>query len=121
MKEPEYSQLFPPDVREQCNIDSLIASNNYVYIRIKKGMYGLIQAATLAYKNLKKNLEPQCYYPCANTEGLWKHVLCRTTIYLCVDNFGIKYFSKEDADYLLASLQQNYKILVDWEGKTTVD
>jgi hypothetical protein len=121
MKEPEYmrihSRFFPPDVRKQYNIDSLIASDNYVYIRIKKGMYGLIQAATLAYKNLKKNLEPHGYYPCPNTEGLWKHVSRRTTFCLCVDDFGIKYFSKEDANHLLASLRQNYKISVDWEGK----
>ena len=121
MKEPEYmrihSRFFPPDVRKQYNIDSLIASDNYVYIRIKKGMYGLIQAATLAYKNLKKNLEPHGYYPCPNTEGLWKHVSRRTTFCLCVDDFGIKYFSKEDVNHLLASLRQNYKISVDWEGK----
>jgi hypothetical protein len=121
MEEPEYmrihSRFFPPDVHEQYNIASKTASDGYVYVRIKKGMYGLIQAATLAYKNLKKNLEPHGYYPCPNTEGLWKHVSRPTTFCLCVDDFGIKYYSRADAEHLLASLRDNYKISVDWDGK----
>ena len=121
MEDPEYmrihSKYFPPDVRKQYNIDSLIASDKYVYVRINKGMYGLIQAATLAYKNLVKNLEPHGYFPCPNTTGLWKHVSRPTTFCLCVDDFGIKYYSKADADHLLDSLRNDYKISTDWEGK----
>ena len=121
MKDPEYmrihSKYFPADVRAQYGIDKLIASDNYVYVRIRKGMYGLVQAATLAYKNLEKNLAPHGYFPCPNTTGLWKHVSRRTTFCLCVDDFGIKYFSKDDAEHLLNSLRSSYKISVDWEGK----
>ena len=121
MKEPEYMRIhscfFPADIHAQYDIGSKIAADGYVYIRIKKGMYGLVQASTLAYKNLKKNLEPHGYYPCPNTEGLWKHVSRPTTFCLCVDDFGIKYYSKADANHLLACLRENYKISVDWEGK----
>jgi len=112
MKEPEYmrihSRFFPADIHAQYDIGSKIAADGYVYIRIKKGMYGLVQASTLAYKNLKKNLEPHGYYPCPNTEGLWKHVSRPTTFCLCVDDFGIKYYSKADANHLLACLRETY-------------
>ena len=34
-----------------------------------------------------------------------------------MDDFGIKYRSKEDAQHLLSSLQKHYTVTVDWEGK----
>ena len=41
----------------------------------------------------------------------------RPTIFcLCVDDFGIKYFSKEDANHLFQALGQHYKYTVDWKG-----
>ena len=36
---------------------------------------------------------------------------------LCVDDFGIKYESQEDAQHLVAALQEYYKITIDWSGK----
>ena len=35
----------------------------YIYILIQKDMYGLRNAVILAYKNLKRNLEPFGYVP----------------------------------------------------------
>ena len=35
---------------------------------------------------------------------------------LCVDDFGVKYFSKDDADNLLNSLKNHYAVLIYWEG-----
>ena len=59
MKDPEYmrihSKYFFDDVRTAYNIDEKIASDGYVYIRIQKGMYGLKQAAVLAYNQLVTN------------------------------------------------------------------
>ena len=82
----------------------------------KKGMYGLKQAAVLAYNNLVNNLREHGYAPIPQTVGLWKHKTLPTTFCLCVDDFGIKYFKKEHADHLLNALRTKYKISVDWTG-----
>ena len=79
-------------------------------------MYGLKQAALLAYKHLVNQLAPHRYHPCPYTTGLWEHDTRPTKFCLCVDDFGVKYFSTANADHLLNSLQQHYKISVDWAG-----
>ena len=79
-------------------------------------MYVLKQAALLAYENLKDCLKPHGYTPVSGTVGLWKHESRSTKFCLCVDDFGVKYFSKADANHLLQALQQHYKITVDWIG-----
>ena len=54
-------------------------------------MYGLKQAAILAYDHLVKNLGNYGYYPIPHTVGLWKHKMRRISFCLCVDDFGVKY------------------------------
>ncbi len=121
MAEPEYMRIpykyFPQDVRAQYDLDSKVTSDGYIYIKIKKGMYGLKQAAVLAYDQLVEHLAPYGYYPCPQTTGIWRHTTRKTRFCLCVDDFGIKYFSKDDADHLLNALKAKYKISTDWEGK----
>ena len=34
-----------------------------------------------------------------------------------MDDFGVKYFSKDDANRLLNSLKNHYAISTDWEGR----
>ena len=45
MEENEYMRIhlrhIPQDIRDKYHINSLVHSNNFVYIKIKKGMYGL--------------------------------------------------------------------------------
>ena len=36
---------------------------------------------------------------------------------LYVDDFGIKYFKKEDAEHLLTFLSKHYTYIMDWGGK----
>ena len=79
-------------------------------------MYGLKQAALLAYNNLKENLRPHGYAPVPGTIGLWKHDKRNIHFCLCVDDFGIKYFNKADAQHLLQCLDQHYRYTTDWTG-----
>ena len=37
-------------------LDTKLAADGHIYIKIEKGMYGLKQTAVLAYDNLVKNL-----------------------------------------------------------------
>lgn len=93
-------------------------SKGYVYLEIRKGMYGLKEAAILAYDQLQEHLAPHGYAPVRFTPGLWKHNTRRTTFTLAVDDFGIKYFSKPDADHLFAALETKYQLTKDWTGSS---
>lgn len=35
---------------------------------------------------------------------------------LAVDDFGIKYFSKDNSNHLIAAVQDKYTITIDWSG-----
>ena len=58
MQRPEYMKVpiryFPNDIQDKYNLQSIVTTNGFIYIKIKKGMYGLKQAAALAYNNLIK-------------------------------------------------------------------
>ena len=51
-------KYFPEDIQKRYSLHLLVTNDNYVLIRIKKGMYGLKQAALLAYDNLQQCLRP---------------------------------------------------------------
>ena len=108
---------FPDDIKEQYGIDELKTDNDYVYVKIKKGMYGLKQAAILAYENLMNNLRQYGYRPVPHALGIWTHESRPICFCLCVDDFGIKYFNKDDAQHLLSSLQNHYTVTTDWHGR----
>ena len=121
MQGDEYMKVpykhFPPDIRQRYKLDDKVTATGYIYIKIKKGMYGLKQAAILAYNNLKANLAQHGYTPVVGTVGMWKHDTRRTKFCVCVDDFGIKYYDKKDADHLLDCLKKYYKVTTDWEGR----
>ena len=125
LEEPEYIRIhgkyFLPDIRTKHNIDKIIAHDGYVYCKAIRGMYGLKQAAKLARDQLITTLAPFGYHPTKESQNIWAHTTRKTRFCLCVDDFGIKYFSKEDADHLLNALKSAYEITVDWKGKISVD
>jgi hypothetical protein len=87
-------------------------------MEIQKGMYGLKEASILTYEQLRDHLAKHDYSPMPFTPGLWKHATRCTTFTLAVDDFGIKYFSKADADHLFAALEEKYSITLDWTGSS---
>ena len=76
MQHPEYMRVpikfFPSDIIRMYKLNDKIHNNN-IYIKIKKGMYGLKQAAVLAYNNLVKKLAQFGYEPMEFTDSFWKH------------------------------------------------
>ena len=64
-----------------------------------------------------KHLKPFGYSPVPFSLSLWTHISKPTKFCLCVDDFGLKYFSIADANHLLTSLKSAFKVSVDWEGK----
>ena len=64
---------------------------------------------------LTKHLEKFGYHPVRHTSGFWKHNTRATIFTLFVDNFAIKYASKQDAGHLLQALCTKYTIYMDWD------
>ncbi len=118
---PEYMRialsLIPQEIIDEYKLLDLVHDDGYVYIIIKKGMYGLPQAGILANKLLAKRLGKHGYYQCRHTPGLWKHTSRPITFALVVDDFAVTYVGKEHAHHLLTLLQRDYEaVAVDWEA-----
>ena len=83
-------------------------------------MYELKQAVILAYKKLVKNFKIFGYSLIEETTGMWEHSSKSKKFALCVDNFGVKYFSKDDALHLIDSLKQTTLSEKTGQGKIIV-
>jgi hypothetical protein len=79
-------------------------------------MYGLKEAAIIAFNQLVTKLAPASYKPAPFTPGLWCHHTKKTTFVLCVDNFGVNYFSQPDAQHLIDAIKAHYELTIDWSG-----
>ena len=107
--------LIPPEILSEYP-EIYFESDGYTYFEARKGIYGLKEAGLITFENLVQNLKPFGYEPVKYTPGIWKHTTRPTTFTSCVDDFGIKYFSKGDALHLVNAVQQNYEITTDWGG-----
>ena len=85
-------------------------------VGINTGMYGMKKYAIVSYIKLVKHVNRHGYYTILFTPGLWAHNTLATKLYLCVDDLGVQYFSKDEADHLLDELKKHYAVSTDWEG-----
>ena len=63
--------LFPQHTIDQYKLQEN-AQNGQVYLEVRKAIYRLPQAGSLANNQLKKFLEPDGYYEVAHTPRLWR-------------------------------------------------
>jgi hypothetical protein len=63
---------FPDEIIQKYNLNDL-AVDGWVYIEIRKVMYGLKQAGLLANQLLQTRLAPFGDYPARHTPGIWLH------------------------------------------------
>ena len=94
-----------------------IVHNEYVYFKIKIGMYGLPEAGILANKLLKKRLSTHVYYECQFTPGLYRHMWHPIMFSLVVDDFGVKCQGIQHAKHLKEALEKYSEVDVDWKGQ----
>jgi hypothetical protein len=80
---------FPKDIVQKYNLNAL-SVDGWVYIEIRKIMYGLKQAGLLANQLLQTRLAPFGYYPARHTPGLWLHNTRPISFTLVVDDFAVK-------------------------------
>ena len=120
MKRFEYVRLKIEDIPDEVIVEYGLAhkgtADGYIYIEIRKGMYGLPQAGLLAQELLEKRLNEHGYRQSKLIPGLWKHDTKTINFTLTVDDFGVKYVKKEDVDHLIRVLKKDYEISEDWTG-----
>jgi hypothetical protein len=80
----------------------------FIWMKIIRTMYGLPQAGILSNQLLQKRLARDGYFELPHTPGLWKHVHRPVWFTLVVDDFGVKYIGKENANHLMNSLRKDY-------------
>jgi hypothetical protein len=98
---------FPEEIIQKYNLNAL-AVDGWVYIEIRKGMYGLNQAGLLANQLLQTSLAPFGYYPARHTPGLWLHKTWSISFTLVVEDFAVKYVGKQHAEHLRNALLRTY-------------
>jgi hypothetical protein len=108
--------LLPNEIIRQYNLHD-IAQDGYVYLELRKGMYGLPQAGILTSKRLTKHLATFGCYPANQTPGLWRHKTRPITFSLVVDDFGVKYVGRCHAEHLVAALEALYPVTTDWKSQ----
>ena len=121
MDRPEYARIhrndIPLEIIDAYNLEHMFDEKGFVYIRIERGMYGLPQAGYIANKQLEKFLGRHGYHKKGHTPGLWGHTTRPIQFALIVDDFGVEFERKEDADHLLAALKRDYEsVSCDWTG-----
>ena len=107
--------MLPEAIIEQYQLTPLF-DDGFVYVEIRRGMYGLPQAGGLANDQLVAFLKPQGYIPCPLTHGLWRHTTRDIVFSLVVDDFGVRYTKQDDTDHLVATLKAAYDVSIDWSG-----
>jgi hypothetical protein len=80
---------FPEEIVQKYNLNAL-AVDGWVYIEIRKGMYGLKQAGLIANQLPPTRLSPFGYYPVRHTPGLWLHKTRPISFTLVVDDLTVK-------------------------------
>jgi hypothetical protein len=76
---------FPKEIIQKYNLNAL-AVDGWVYIEIRKGMFGLKQAGLIANQLLQMHLAPFGYYLSRHTPGLWLHKTRTISFTLVVDD-----------------------------------
>jgi len=101
MERYEYIQVpvsaVPDVIIDEYNLAPLVV-NGHLYAEVHKGMYGLPQAGQLANDRLTTFLAPFGYAPVPITPGLWRNKTRNIAFTLVVDDFGVKYLDRRDAE-----------------------
>ena len=121
LKRPEFIRInirdIPDKIINEYNLKAKMTKNGSIYIRADRGMYGLPQSGLLANELLEKRLNKQGYRQSKLVPGLWKHDWRPVQFTLVVDDFGVKYVGKEHALHLKQTIENDYSVTTEWEGR----
>ncbi len=72
----------PEEIIQQYLLQDKVDSEGYIFIEVRKGMYGLPQAGILAQNLLEKRLNKHGYFQNKAVPGLWTHDSGRSALHL---------------------------------------
>ena len=110
-----HKSMIPANIIDEYNLTTMMDDDGWCYAEIRKCVYGLKESGYLANIELKRILAIDGYIPSKFTPGLYFHKTRDISFSLVVDDFGVKYTKKEDAEHLVATLKKRYPIKTVWE------
>jgi len=75
LKDFQYMRFHIDLIPEEYNLRDRVDKDGWLYCEIRMAIYGLKESGKLANEQLQKVLAKRGYYPCAFTQGLYKHEL----------------------------------------------
>ena len=121
MSRNKYMRLKLSDLHEnffkEYNLSSKVTTDGYVYVDIRRKMYGLPHTGLISQQLLEKRLNKEGYHQSELTLGLWTHTWRPISFALCVNDFSVKYVGKQNVEHLLSVLKTDYKISTEWSSK----
>lgn len=120
LPQPEYIRLtkhqLPTEIINEFNLHQYQDNKGAVLFEINKSLYGLRQAGRVSQERLLNHLSQHDYYQDDNVPCLFHHKTRNIHFTLVVDDFGIKYFRKQDVDHLHTVLTKLYPVKVDYNA-----
>ena len=117
LKKKEYIKLKLADIAQEViteyKLKDISTKDDSVYLEVNKVMYGLPHAGLLVQESPQERLAQHGYYQSEIIPGLWKHEARPIVFTLVVDDFGVKYVNKEDAEHLMSVLKQMSEVTED--------
>ena len=113
--------IIPQEIIDEYALHNLLDEDGWVHLNIMKGMYGLKQAGIIENMELTRHLDEFGYHPVQHTTGLWKQNTRATIFTLVVDDFAIKYASRQDDKHLIQALCTKYTISSDWDASLYIE
>ena len=108
--------MIPQDIIDEYNCTAIVHEDGYCYTEIRKIMCDLYQVGHIVKIELKRVLGLEGYVPSKFTPRLFTLKTRDIVFWLVVDVFGVRYTKREDAEYLLKTIQDRYSIKVDWDS-----
>ena len=75
-------KIIPQEIIDTYDLKALVDDQGWIYMRIKKGMYGLKQAGIIVNQDLVKHMAPFGYHPVKHTPGIWVHYIKKKNLVL---------------------------------------
>ena len=105
----------PQEIIDEYNLKTVVNEDIYCYAGIRKPLYGLLEAGYITNVKLKRILGLEGYIPSKFTPGLFTRKIREIVFSLVVDDFGVRYKKREDAENLLKTIQGRYPVKAEWD------
>jgi hypothetical protein len=112
--------IFPTDIIEHYRLNEKVLGG-YVYMKIRKGMYGLPQAGVLANKLLKERLARHGYFEQPHTPELWKMSVVLSGLASVWTTLALSILARKNYNtYMMRYERKHTKLLKTWKATYTV-